>query len=194
VYRESSLRHIREANDIAGLYPDHQRLIGSEATTPRVLENIQKADVLHFASHYIVDERSPILSYLVLAPDGPNRSDGLLSASDILRTKLDRAPLVVLSACETGIEGYYDGEGMVGMSRAFLIAGAPLVIGTLWGIDSEPSADLMIAFHKYRKMGGLPALDALRRAQRDVLRAGPGGRGRPYWWAGFEAIGGLTTF
>jgi CHAT domain-containing protein len=115
-------------------------------------------------------------------------------AYDIYKIKLPLARLVVLSACQTGMERYYNGEGMISLARPFIAAGAPLVVASLWPVDSDATADLMINFHRYRKVNKLSTAEALRRAQLDML--GPlGGRNRhPYFWAGFVVVGGHAEF
>ena len=80
------------------------------------------------------------------------------------------------------------------MARPFIAAGVPLVVASLWPVDSDPTAGLMIDFHKLRKVEGLSTVEALRRAQINMLR-GPEERFRqPYYWAPFVAIGGYAEF
>src|SRR6185295_16897360 len=92
-----------------------------------------------------------------------------LIASEIYRLNLKRARLIVLSACTTGVERQYRGEGAIGMARPFIEAGAPLVIASLWQVESEQTAQLMIDFHRHRKVDGMSTVQALRQAQLDML-------------------------
>jgi len=102
--------------------------------------------------------------------------------------------LIVLSACQTGGERYYNGEGMVGIARTFLVAGAPLVVASQWPVDSAATAELMIKFHRYRKLDGLPTTAALRRAQLDLLNGANARYQQPYYWAAFFRGGGYTSY
>ncbi len=73
--------------------------------------------------------------------------------------------LVVLAGCKTGIEQQFGGEGPVGFARSFLVAGVPVVVASLWPVDSDATSQLMIAFHRFRKAERLPTAEALMRAQ-----------------------------
>lgn len=181
----------REAESVAGLY-DTAPLIGLNAQANLVKARMPEADVIHFAGHYVADERSPLLSRLLLSKpaSGTDDSDGVLLASEIYRLNLKRARLIVLSACTTGVERYYRGEGAIGMARPFIEAGAPLVVASLWPVDSEPTSQLMIDFHKHRKLDRMSAVRALRQAQLDMLTTNRD----PHLWAAFVAIGGFAEF
>jgi CHAT domain-containing protein len=100
----------------------------------------------------------------------------------------------VLSACRSGVERYYKGEGMIGMSRAFLAAGVPLVSASLWPVDSEATSRLMILFHKHRKTDGLSTAEALRRAQLEMSKDPSQQFRHPSNWASFILIGGYADF
>jgi CHAT domain-containing protein len=100
----------------------------------------------------------------------------------------------VLSACQTGIERAYRGEGAIGLARPFIAAGVPLVVASLWPVESESTADLMISFHKYRKQGHLSTVAAFREAQLEALRNQQQSSTRNYSWAAFVVIGGYANF
>jgi CHAT domain-containing protein len=102
--------------------------------------------------------------------------------------------VVILSACRTGVESYYKGEGMIGMSRVFIVAGVPLVVASLWSVDSQATMELMVKLHKYRRQDKLTTAEALRRAQLEMLNGSQPRYQRPYYWAAFMAIGGKTSF
>ena len=189
----------REAEQIATYYQDPTSLVGNSATTARVTHALAGADVIHFATHAVVDERSSLLSKLLLAHEtatgaAANRTDGVLQVAGIYEMRLPRTRLVVLSACQTGIERTYRGEGAIGLARPFIAAGVPVVIASLWPVDSEATADLMISFHKYRKLDHLPTVESLRRAQLDMINNQQPGSQPNYGWAAFTAIGGYATF
>lgn len=190
----------REATDVAEMYPSmsRARLIGREAREQTVRDELLKADVAHFAMHCVIDERSPAHSCLVLAKElgdsPPLGADGVLQAQEICEMSLPRTRLVVLSACQTGVERYYRGEGMMGMARAFFVARVPVVVASLWRVDSRATAELMVRFHRYRKDEGRPVSEALSLAKQALLHTGDQRYGRPYFWAAFQTIGGHTSF
>ena len=186
-----------EARQIANLY-HADALIGEQATKERVLSESGNADVVNIASHYVIDEHNPMLSKLLLSGSAgrsgaKNPSDGVLHAYEIYKTRLPNTRLVVLSACRTGVERYYSGEGMIGMSRTFLAARVPLVAASLWPVSAS-TADLITNFHRYRKQNSLSSVDALRQAQLDMLNDSKGTYNQPYYWAGFVLIGGNADF
>jgi CHAT domain-containing protein len=119
--------------------------LGAEATTTQVLKELQNADVAHFATHAVTDDQTPLLSKLLLSADreGDYRAQhsvpSFIQASEIYAMKLPRMRLVVLSACQTGIERAYRGEGAIGLARPFMVAGAPLVIASLCRLTHKPA-------------------------------------------------------
>jgi CHAT domain-containing protein len=191
----------REAKEIADLYPGSRRLLGPEAREQAVRDEMAKAEVAHFALHCVVDERSPKRSSLVLAKELPKGSqkqplDGLLEAGEIYDMNMPRMRVAVLSACQTGVERYYRGEGMIGMARAFLVARVPVVVASLWPVDSKATAELMIRFHQNRKDKdkGSTTAEALWRAKRSMLKDSAGIYSQPFYWAAFQTIGGQASF
>lgn len=183
----------------AAAYQPSTSLVGEGATKTRLLGELEHCDVLHFALHCLVDERSPMHSKLLLAkPETEERevkeSDGALEAGEIYRLRLSKLRLVVLAACRSGVERYYAGEGMIGISRAFIARRIPLVVASLWEVESDATADLMIKFHENRRLKSLPTTEALRQAQLEMLRDSDGAHRAPYFWAAFICIGGQTSF
>jgi CHAT domain-containing protein/cytochrome c-type biogenesis protein CcmH/NrfG len=185
-----------EAEKVAGFYSRKTLLTGKDALKRKVTAAMAEANVIHFGGHYIVNQGSPLLSGFVLSenPDTGRREDSLLANYEILGDKLGKTRLIVLAACETGVEGYYGGEGMIGASRTFLATGVPLVVASQWAVDSESTADLMVRFHSYRKTGNLSTARALRRAQLDMLEGAVESYRDPYYWAGFVTFGGYAQF
>jgi CHAT domain-containing protein len=185
----------KEAEQVAGYYHSPTVLIGPQATKVKVNAEMAKADVIHLASHYVVNEENPMLSKLLLTRDRTlpysDGSDGNLEAHEISERKLPTTRLVTLSACQTGVERYYNGEGMIGMSRTFLVAGVPAVVASLWSVASDPTADLMIDLHKLRTQGHMSTAQALRQSQLDMIA---GQNSQPYHWASFVFIGGYASF
>lgn len=143
---------------------------------------------LHLATHGILDAVRPERSGLVLSlvDRRGQPQDGILRLNDIFRLQLS-ADLVVLSGCETGLGRQLRGEGLVGLTRAFMYAGAPRVVSSLWQVDDQATAALMTSFYGHMlKRGERPAA-ALRAAQLE-LAANPRWAA-PYFWAGFVLHG-----
>ncbi len=189
----------REAREVAACYRPSPSLTGEHATKKEVLREIGKANVIHIASHFIPGDVSPLRSKLLLAgePEASqsNRiSNGVLEASEIYETKLPAAKLVVLSACHTGIERYYRGEGAISLAHAFIAAKVPLVLASLWDIDSASATELMINFHRHRRYAEEPSAAALRSSQLAMLRSTDGPYRHPYYWASFNLIGGYADY
>lgn len=181
----------KEASEIAGYYKNPIVLLGKNAVKKDVGANFERVEVIHFAGHYVIDQRMPLFSSFILAGAG---AESNLANYEIIGKNFPRARLVVLSACQTGVENFYNGEGMIGAARTFLAAGIPLVVASQWEVDSEATAELMIRFHKYRKIEKLSTANALRRAQLDLIN-GQNERFRsPYYWSAFIALGGYSEF
>ncbi len=187
---------VKEVNAVAAFYQGHaRRLVGPEATKSNIRAEIEKADVVHLAMHYILSGKSEMLSGFPLTPAASSMgqgADGFWQAAEIYGLKLPRTRLALLSACQTGIEQQYDAEGAVGAARPFLVAGVPVVVASLWAVDSDASAQLMIDLHKHRTREERPVTQALRMAKLDMLQD-PHYR-HPYYWAPFVVVGGLSTF
>ncbi len=169
----------------------HTRLaLGYEANRDAVLRGVlAQARVIHFATHGLLDARHPENSGLLLALFNPQgqAQDGYLRVSDIRGLKLS-ADLVVLSSCESALGKDMGSEGIIGLPRAFLYAGAQRVIASLWKVDDEAAAALMASFYEALKAGESPT-EALNQAQRK-LRRDPR-FSDPYFWAAFFIEGEL---
>ncbi|MBI3652631.1 MAG: CHAT domain-containing protein [Acidobacteria bacterium] len=177
-----------EANRIVSFVAPEQRFLAldfqanRETAMSAVLKNFQ---IIHFASHAILNTTHPELSGIVLSlvdPQGRQR-DGFLRAHEIYNLKLP-AELVVLSACRTGLGKEVRGEGLIGLTRGFMYAGALRVVASLWAVDDKTSADLMTRV--YQGMLGrqhLSPASALRAAQLEMWKSNRWPS--PYFWAGF---------
>jgi len=189
----------REAREITGYYASHRLLTEEQASKSAVLRGMEQAEVIHLALHHLPEPTAPLFSKLLLAAGGedagrqPARADALL-AYEVYRLKLERARLVVLSACQTGASGYFKGEGAMGFLRPFEAAGVPLVVASLWEVDSPATAELMINFHCLRKRQGLTTTEALRAAQLRLLHGSDELYRHPYYWAAFVTVGGYSQF
>jgi CHAT domain-containing protein/lipoprotein NlpI len=189
----------REAVKVAAYYNPSLYLIEGQARPESVKSEMERADVIHLALHSLLDDGVPLRSKLLLAKASteivhPQSSESVLYAYEIYNLKLSQARLVVLSACQTGAERYYSGEGMSSLARPFIVAGVPLVVASLWPVDSDSTAELMISFHRHRRSEGLSTAEALRSAQLDMLRSPEGRYHQPYYWAPFTVIGGYANF
>ena len=179
----------KEAQEIASNYDDNFQLLEEDATAAAVRRELPRSDVVHLALHSVLDNDLPLNSRLLLSKSG-SQSD--LHAYEIHRLGLERTRLVVLSSCQTGAERYYDGEGMASLARAFIGAGVPLVVASLWPVDSAATEKLMVRFHKERRHNS-SAL-ALANAQRAMLNDSQNRFQRPYYWAAFSLNGGYAQF
>jgi CHAT domain-containing protein len=157
----------REAEAIGRVYTRRLLLTGPDATRLRVLGGLRDAEVVHFAGHAIVNRERPELSRLVLAPSTDDPL-GALFARDIAAARLPRTKLVVLAGCDTARGAVAKGEGVLGLVRGFLGAGAPSVVATLWRIDDRSSTVLFEKVHAGWARGLDPA-EALREAQLALL-------------------------
>ena len=170
----------REARAVADHYAGATLLVRRDATEERAKALAGGARLLHFATHGELDERDPLASGLLLVPGGPE--DGRLEVREIFGLDL-QAQLVVLSACETGLGQLSTGDELIGLQRAFLYAGTPAVITTLWKVDDRASFALMREFYT-----GLARADgalALQGAQRAAMKEFP----HPFAWAAFGLTG-----
>ena len=186
-----------EARQIAAFYKSSRLLLGKDATEKALVGDGKKFDVMSFAVHYVVAKESDMLSGMVLAEaktKGNSDNDGLWQLHEIYGAEFPRTRLVVLSACQTGIERQYRGEGAVGAARPFIAAGVPLVIATLWPVDSDSSSSLIVRFHKHRTLGQSSSTEALQTAQLELLTGKDERYHHPYYWAAFFAVGGYTHF
>jgi CHAT domain-containing protein/uncharacterized protein HemY len=143
---------------------------------------------IHFATHGYLDTERPSLSALVLSQiDGDRQAeDGFLRVNDIYNARLS-ADLVVLSACQTGLGKEVRGEGLMGLTRAFLYANAPRVIVSLWNVNDRATADLMASLYRKMLRDGKRPSAALREAQLEMRKQKPWES--PYYWAAFVQHG-----
>lgn len=180
------LRHAEaEARAVAALF-DSTPLIGTAATEAALRERAPRAGILHVAAHGQLNAVAPLFSRLVLGGDDDldTTRDGMLEVREIYGLDLRQTSLVVLSACQTQLGALSRGDDMVGLNRAFLYAGAPAVVASLWKVDDEATAMLMTAFYGHLKRGLGPAA-ALRAAQADTRTRHPD----PFRWAAFMLTG-----
>jgi len=177
-----SLRYAeREARGIAALFPETALVTGKAATKATSREEIRRHTVLHFATHAEFDEADPLGSALLLA--STTGEESRLEVQEIFGLDL-HASLVVLSACETALGKLTRGDELTGLTRAFIYAGTPSVITTLWQVNDRAAFELMREFYRHLKAGENKA-EALRQAQLAMLQRHP----HPYYWAAYQLFG-----
>jgi CHAT domain-containing protein/tetratricopeptide (TPR) repeat protein len=179
-----------EVNDIAGLFSpaDRKVFLGADASEKNVkAEKLDAFRYLHFATHGIVDEERPARSGVILSLKGNEKEDGVLQVMEIMRLKLN-ADVVTLSACRTGMGRIIGGEGVLGLTRAFLYAGSRSVVASLWNVNDTATAELMKSFYANLKKGE-PKDEALRQAKLSLLRGKQARWRHPYYWAPFVLVG-----
>jgi len=185
-----STRH--EAKAISALVPERERMqaLDFEASRTTALRpELGEYRIVHFASHGLLNNIHPELSGIVLSlvnKEG-QQQDGFLRLQDIYNLKLP-AELVALSACQTGLGKEIKGEGLIGLTRGFMYAGAPRVVASLWKVDDRATSELMKRF--YQGILGpeaLSAAGALRQAQLSIWKQKQWRA--PYYWAAFVLQG-----
>lgn len=182
-----------EVNAIASLFPASERrvLLGAEADESTVkTAPLGEFRYVHFAAHAMVDEEYPARSAIILsAPTDAKdkKEDGALQMAEVMQLKLN-ADLVTLSACRTGLGQMLHGEGIIGLTRAFLYAGADSVVVSLWNVNDIATASLMKSFYKHLQKG-LGKDEALRQAKLELLRGQQPAWRHPYFWASFVLVG-----
>lgn len=181
----------KEAQQIASYLPPDRvfTALGADASRDTALgPEVARARIVHFATHALLDVQRPELSGIVVSErDAAGRpSNGFLSLADVSSMQLS-AELVVLSACRTGLGKDVRGEGLVGLTRGFMNAGAPRVLASLWKVSDTATAGLMSRFYREMLEEGLAPAEALREAQRALRKDRR--TSAPHAWAGFVLEG-----
>lgn len=172
ILRQSSLEKTKLAVDFRA----------SRATA--ISPELTQYRIIHFATHGLLNSEHPELSGLVLSlvNQRGHPQDGFLTLADIYNLTL-HADMVVLSACDTGLGKEIKGEGLIGITRGFMYAGASRVVASLWKVDDAATAELMERFYEGILKEGLHPAAALRKAQLEMWRQKRWSF--PYYWAGF---------
>jgi len=145
-------------------------------------------DILHLAMHTVINDSLPMLSKLVFSvSDQKSADDGFLNAYEIYNMKLN-ARLAVLSACETGSGKLQRGEGVMSMARAFIYAGCPSIVMTLWQVEDKSGVKIMEDFYNYLSKGKRKDV-ALRMAKLNHLNNSDPLTAHPHFWLGYVTIG-----
>ncbi len=180
-----------EADAIMSLTPwlSGFKAIGFQANRATAMSSdLANYRIVHFATHGFINSEHPKLSGVVLSlfDQKGQPQDGFLRLHDIYNLKLP-VDLVVLSACNTGLGKDVKGEGLIGLTRGFMYAGASSVVASLWKVDDAATAELMRLFYGYMLRDGLSPAAALRKAQ--VTMSQQQRWQSPYFWAGFVIQG-----
>lgn len=151
--------------------------------------DVSKYRVLHIATHGLLDAERPQFTGVVLSLVGNKTEDGFLRTDEVFNLRLG-SPLVMLSACETGLGKEKRGEGVMGLTRAFMYAGAPTVGVSLWSVADKSTAELMTDFYK-RLLTTASTDVSASAAMRDAQLAMIAGKkySAPYYWAPFVLVG-----
>jgi CHAT domain-containing protein len=178
-----------EVKAISKLYPGNQSALffGQDASEDQVKNmNLQKYRYIHFASHGLIDEENPQYSALVLASKPGSSEDGFLTLREVFDLQFN-ADLVVLSACKTGLGKQIRGEGVSGLSRAFLSAGTSEVLVSLWNVYDASTSEFMVSFYKNLENKKMSHPAALKQARIEMIHSGK--FNHPYYWSPFVLIG-----
>jgi CHAT domain-containing protein/tetratricopeptide (TPR) repeat protein len=159
--------------------------LGAQATEDTLKAESASYRILHIAGHGIVNNASPMYSQIVLSRAEGSEDDGLLEAWEIMNMDL-KADLAVLSACDTAGGRIGPGEGMIGLSWAFFVAGCPSTVVSQWAVDANSTTELMVEFHR-NLLAGLGKAQALRKAELKLLKSQH--YSAPFYWAPFVLVG-----
>jgi len=179
-------KEVRELRSIYG--PEASKIYtGAEAREDRFKQEASKYDILHLATHGIVNDASPMYSQLILSEPPDNKTeDGALEAWELMQMNLN-ARVVVLSACETARGHIGAGEGIIGLTWALFVAGSPTTVVSQWKVESTSTAALMLQFHRNLKLQKMPPAKALQQAELKLLHTSQ--YMHPFYWAPFVVIG-----
>jgi CHAT domain-containing protein len=184
-----------EADAIAAVAPWGSTMVakGFDASRETAMSpNVSEYQILHFATHGFLDSEHPELSGVVLTMIDPKgvRTNGLMPLHDIYSLDLS-AELTVLSACQTALGKDIRGEGLVGLTHAFMSAGSKSVVASLWKVDDRATAVLMAHFYDAMLQQGMSPAAALRSAKLKMMRDEHWNAA--YYWAGFVLQGEYTN-
>jgi CHAT domain-containing protein/lipopolysaccharide biosynthesis regulator YciM len=178
----SALRYAdAEAESVAGLFNTKAMTTGS-ASKSDFLKRAGDYSILHIAAHARLNTSSPLFSRIILGND--KEGVDALEVREVYDLDLSKSSLAVLSGCNTQLGAHSKGDDIVGLNRAFIYAGAPTVIASLWTVDDESTSYLMRSFYTHLKQG-IGKAEALRAAQSETRKK----YSHPYYWASFVLSG-----
>jgi CHAT domain-containing protein/tetratricopeptide (TPR) repeat protein len=190
--RPKELRATRdEVTRVRAVLPASVAYVGNEATEATVRRSLRAGDIVHIATHAVLNAGNPLFSLVELAgdADGPSLDNGRLEMHELLRLTVN-SPLVFLSGCETGLGGAWStpfetGEDFTTVGQALLLAGAANVVATLWRIDDAGAS--VFAGRFYEAARRMPPAEALAEAQRAMIVDSR--YANPYYWAAYDVSG-----
>jgi CHAT domain-containing protein/Tfp pilus assembly protein PilF len=168
----------KEAEDVAAIFGTEADN-GMSATKEKVMQKSIHKDIVHFSCHGKFNSTDPLSSGIRLY------NGELLTAREVFGMRLE-AGLVTLSACQTGLNERRPGDELIGLTRAFMYAGSPSLVVSLWSVDADSTHELMVEFYR-RLKNGLDKANALQEAQKSIK--GKPAYSNPYYWAPFILIG-----
>ena len=182
--------NVKEVNKIKNHFKS-TIFINNKATLQNFNENYKKYNLIHLATHAIVNDSHPEYSFLTFS--NSTKNNNLLYIKDLYNYHL-KTDLVTLSACETGIGKLQKGEGMLSLSRAFNYAGATTLVTTLWKINDESTSNIITYFYKNLK-SGYSKSESLRRAKLKYLKENNNDEilMHPYYWSGITISGNTNA-
>lgn len=169
---------------------DGDQYLGKKATKENFKHYAEKYDILHLAMHTMLNDTMPLYSKMVFSDDPSSNTGRTLNTYEIYNLKL-RSDMVVLSGCNTGSGKLQKGEGVMSLARAFLYAGCPSIIMTLWNVADASSSVMMIEFYKNIR-NGYSKDEALRRSKLAYITNADPMKAHPYFWMGYVSIGKQT--
>ena len=188
----------REIDALRRHFPGASAFTRGSARESAYRRHAPQADLIHLGCHGYLDADDPGLSGVVLSPGKESGEDAFLQAYEIVNIHLNRGPLVVVSACEVAAGPLSSVEGLLGLTRAFAVAGASCVVASAWPLDDQATANLIVCFYEHLAGGADPpaALAAAKRAIIGSARDQDSGLpslhippGHPALWAGLVAHG-----
>jgi len=185
--RFNSLPSSGEEVAVIAKFLDGDFFINNEATLGRFSELAPSYSILHLSTHGVSDERLGDFSFIAFYPENTDSDQSLFLVKNIYALKLN-SDMVVLSACETAKGQLQKGEGVIGLSRAFIYAGAKSVLSSLWLIDDFSTKDIMEQFY-YQLSQGTSKTVAIKNAKNHFLNHVPNNHKHPFFWAGFVLYG-----
>ena len=164
-----------EIADLAG-----SRFTDQEATKSAFVNNLNHFPIVHLATHAKTDLVNSSASYISFYPSSGVRSEDFIFLDEIYSLRMDSCRMIVISACETGKGELVRNEGVMSFARAFLYAGCPSTINTLWKADDHSTAEILRRFYTYLNAGDSKSR-ALQKAKLDFIRGNPVYRNPAYW-------------
>ena len=176
----------KEVTDISNIFSGRFYL-RDKATETTFKEIAPDANIIHLATHAIIDDEQPLYSKFVFTKEEGSNDDGFLNTYELYNMQLN-ANLAVLSACNTGSGKLSRGEGIMSLARGFMYSGCPSVITSLWSVDDKSTAVIMKHFYEGLAKG-LSKDEALRASKLSYLKNADEIKSNPFYWAGFILIG-----